>query len=70
MEDGVFDPSCELTPLGRLGHGSEVANVVDFLLSDGATYVTGSTVVVDGGYSNADPMAKREFEDAHKNDHD
>lgn len=70
MEDGIFDPSCELTPLGRLGHGSEVANVVDFLLSDRATYVTGSTVVVDGGYSNADPMAKREFEDAHNNDHE
>lgn len=66
MEEGVFDPSCELTPLGRLGQGSEVADVVDFLLSDKATYVTGSTVVVDGGYSNADPMAKREFEDAHK----
>lgn len=68
MEDGVFDPSCELTPLGRLGKGKEVANVVSFLISDKASYVTGATIVVDGGYSNADSMAKLEFEAAHKED--
>ena len=36
-------------PLGRLGTPEEVANVVAFLASDEAAYVTGSTYFVDGG---------------------
>ena len=37
------------TPMRRLGEPSEIADVVAFLLSDAATYVTGEIVVVDGG---------------------
>jgi NAD(P)-dependent dehydrogenase (short-subunit alcohol dehydrogenase family) len=36
--------------LGRIGDASEVADVVVFLCSAGASYVTGEDVVVDGGY--------------------
>ena len=38
------------TPLGRLGTPQEVANVVGFLVSPAASYVTGSHVLVDGGW--------------------
>ena len=37
------------TPLGRLAQPEDVASVVRFLLSDDAAYVTGTSVVVDGG---------------------
>jgi len=36
-------------PLGRLGHPEELANVVVFLASNAASYVTGQTWLVDGG---------------------
>jgi citronellol/citronellal dehydrogenase len=36
-------------PLGRLGMPEEVASVIAFLTSPGGRYVTGTTIVVDGG---------------------
>lgn len=36
-------------PLGRLGQAEEIAKVVGFLASEGAAYVTGATVPVNGG---------------------
>jgi NAD(P)-dependent dehydrogenase (short-subunit alcohol dehydrogenase family) len=37
------------TPLGRVGAAEEVASVIAFLCSDEASYITGQTIVVDGG---------------------
>jgi NAD(P)-dependent dehydrogenase (short-subunit alcohol dehydrogenase family) len=39
------------TPLGRFGTAEEVADVVVFLASSRASYVTGQSVAVDGGYT-------------------
>lgn len=39
------------TPLGRLGSVDDITPLVSFLLSDGARFITGQTLVVDGGIS-------------------
>jgi NAD(P)-dependent dehydrogenase (short-subunit alcohol dehydrogenase family) len=46
---GDFSDTASLPPLGRVGQATEVGNVIAFLASDLASYVTGSTVHVDGG---------------------
>jgi NAD(P)-dependent dehydrogenase (short-subunit alcohol dehydrogenase family) len=48
---GYLESLAERTPLGRIGRVAEIASVVVFLLSDAASFMTGSTVVVDGGLS-------------------
>ncbi len=38
------------TPLERIGKTDDVANAVDFLLSDKASFITGQNLIVDGGF--------------------
>lgn len=42
---------CEYHPVGRLGVPREVANAMLFLASDDSTFVTGTALSVDGGYT-------------------
>lgn len=52
----AFPPGWEATakaniPLGRFGQARDVAQAVAFLCSEGASYLTGQTLRVDGGYA-------------------
>ncbi|HZD41185.1 MAG TPA: SDR family oxidoreductase, partial [Terriglobales bacterium] len=42
----------EKIPLRRLGETTDIANMVAFLVSDMASYVTGRTIFVDGGMTD------------------
>lgn len=44
------------TPMGRIAPADEVAETAQYLVSDGARFVTGQIVTVDGGRSLADPV--------------
>ena len=48
-ERDVFDSLGETTVLGRAGQPQEVADVIGFLASPRASYITGTNVAVDGG---------------------
>ncbi len=48
--DGFWKAVGEAHPIGRAGTPEEIAAVIAFLASDDASFMTGSAVVVDGGY--------------------
>jgi NAD(P)-dependent dehydrogenase (short-subunit alcohol dehydrogenase family) len=41
------------TPLRRIGEPDEIAGAVAYLASDASTFMTGQTIVVDGGVTTA-----------------
>lgn len=50
--DDLYREFAQDIPLGRVGEAEEAANVIVFLASGAASYVTGSSVNLDGGASS------------------
>ena len=50
-EPGMRQLRIDATPLGRIGTVDDIANGVLFLASDEASFMTGSELVIDGGYT-------------------
>ena len=49
VPDNVLEKIVARIPIGRLGHADEIARAVLFLVADEATFVTGSTMSINGG---------------------
>ena len=47
-----LDELAKFVPMGRMGTAEEVADTIAFLASPAASYITGQTVVIDGGIEN------------------
>jgi len=47
----IMQQANKMHPIGRIGQPQEVAGVVSFLVSDDASFVTGSLLTVDGGFT-------------------
>lgn len=50
---GTAEKTAQSVPLGRIGDPIDVGRAIRFLLSDEASYVTGTNLVVDGGRTSA-----------------
>tara|TARA_R110002072_G_scaffold46082_6_gene127895 strand:- start:1238 stop:2020 length:783 start_codon:yes stop_codon:yes gene_type:complete len=50
-EDGLKAMLTERHPIGRLGEPEEVAKAILFLASDDSSFITGTELVIDGGYT-------------------
>lgn len=51
MDDKFVAATCAVLPLRRLGTAQEIADAVEFLASSRAAYITGQTLMVDGGHA-------------------
>ena len=48
-EDLSKDKVLDMIPMKRFGTAEEVANVIEFLISEKASYITGQVISVNGG---------------------
>jgi len=50
LDQKALEQTLAMIPLGRMGKAEDIANAVLFLSSDASSYITGSIIVVDGGW--------------------
>lgn len=62
MNSPISQEAAALSSLGRNGEPSEIADLVSFLASSKARFITGTTIVADGGYTCVDYIMKKEAE--------
>lgn len=48
---GAWEKIAESTPLGRVAEPQEIANAILFLASNASSYMTGSEIIIDGGFT-------------------
>ena len=53
LDDELKQALLSVIPLARMGRPEDIANAVGYLVSEGAGYVTGETIHVNGGMSMA-----------------
>lgn len=60
-EEGLKEMAADI-PIGSIGKSEDIANTMLFLASDEASYITGQTIIVDGGSTLPEsPVVMREF---------
>ena len=62
LTDAAIENAPKMTPLGRMADIDELVELICFLASPKASYITGTTIVFDGGYSQIDYTLKKEAE--------
>lgn len=58
LDEGAAERCANRIPLRRIGRPEDIANMVAFLISDEASYITGGAFPVDGGVSSSSMYSK------------
>lgn len=61
-KDTLPEEATYMTPLSRNAQATDIANLVEFLISEKSSFISGETIVVDGGLTVVDYTLKKESE--------
>lgn len=65
-DSGIEELAHEKTPLGRNATTQEIVDLVNFLMSGKSSFINGSIINIDGGYTMIDNVLKQEFNNHRK----